>query len=289
MGKSSDINSKIRSLRSILTPRKPGMVSKRFENHLLANKQIWTGPYESWATAAAETSGFDNELILTKCKAALLKVKNGEAVYERDSVLFDEIQYSWGLLAGLQKAALANEGRLCVMDFGGSLGSSYFQNRKFLQTVRELKWCIIEQPNFVTCGQDYFANEQLQFYYTINECLQENKPNVLLLSSVLQYLEKPYDWIEKFLRLQIPFIIVDRTAFVKKENDILTLQNVPEEIYQASYPAWFFGKNFYSHFAEDYLRIAEFDSGFTPPVTLHDGLIGYWSGMILERKDINNP
>ena len=45
-------------------------------------------------------------------------MKNGEAVYERDSVLFDEIQYSWGLLAGLQKAALENDGKLCVLDFG---------------------------------------------------------------------------------------------------------------------------------------------------------------------------
>ena len=63
------------------------------------------------------------------------KVKNGEAVYERDSVLFDEIQYSWGLLAGLEKAALEHDGKLCVLDFGGSLGSTYYQNKQFSELV----------------------------------------------------------------------------------------------------------------------------------------------------------
>ena len=34
-----------------------------------------------------------NKNVLEKCKNALLKVKNGEAAYERDSVLFNQIQY----------------------------------------------------------------------------------------------------------------------------------------------------------------------------------------------------
>ena len=70
--------------------------------------------------------------ILDKVLAATLKVKQGQAVFERDSVLFDEIEYSWPLLAGLMWAAASNGGKLNVLDFGGALGSSYYQNRKFL-------------------------------------------------------------------------------------------------------------------------------------------------------------
>lgn len=39
--------------------------------------------------------------ILQTVKNSLLKVKNAEIVYERDSVIFDEIEYSWQLLTGL--------------------------------------------------------------------------------------------------------------------------------------------------------------------------------------------
>jgi len=61
----------------------------------------YRGNYASWANAQQVSTGYNSDLILEKVKDALLKVKRGEAVYERDSVLFDEVQYSWPLLAGL--------------------------------------------------------------------------------------------------------------------------------------------------------------------------------------------
>ena len=54
-----------------------------------------SGDYRSWGEAMAASTGYDTEIILEKTKTALLKVKNGEAAYERDSVAFDEIQYAW--------------------------------------------------------------------------------------------------------------------------------------------------------------------------------------------------
>ncbi len=242
--------------------------------------QIWSGDYASWAEAKKHCTGYDNNLILEKCKSALLKVKNGEAVYERDSVVFDEIQYSWGLIAGLERAALENDDKLCVLDFGGSLGSSYYQNKEFLAVVKDLQWCIVEQPHFVNCGKENFENEQLKFYYTIEECLAKHKPDVLLLSSVLQYLEKPYEWLEKFVALNIPYIIVDRTAFVEAERDILTLQNVPESIYKASYPAWFFDTKVFEDRMEKYSILVTFESHCDNRINLNSKFHAKWNGYI---------
>ena len=81
-----------------------------------------SGDYHSWDEALASSAGYDSEIILEKTRAALLKVKNGEAAYERDSVLFDEIEYAWPLLAGLMWVAARCQGTLNVLDFGGSLG-----------------------------------------------------------------------------------------------------------------------------------------------------------------------
>jgi putative methyltransferase (TIGR04325 family) len=221
---------------------------------------VWTGDYNSWEEAKTHCTGYDDISILYKCKNALLQVKNGEAAYERDSVLFDEIQYNWGLLAGLQKTALENNGNLCILDFGGSLGSTYYQNRGFLNSLRNLQWCIVEQPHFVTCGKDHFENDQLKFYNTLQECMTKHKPQVLLLSSILQYLATPYDWVKELISLNIPCVIIDRTAFINSEIDILTVQNVPKEIYTASYPCWFFGKQLLVSWMKSYKITSTFHS-----------------------------
>lgn len=251
------------------------------------NTVLWSGDYKSWSEIKEITNGYNSVNILEKCKTSLLKVKNGEAVYERDTVLFDEIQYSWPLLAGLQRAALENKGNLCVMDFGGSLGSTYYQNKEFLKTLDKLQWCIVEQEEFVDCGKKYFDDEQLKFYYTVEECILDHKPNVLVLSSVLQYLEKPYEWIERFIALKIPYIIIDRTAFVESPRDILTIQNVPELIYKASYPAWFFNIDNFKNQFKNYITLASFDAHEGYVIHLENGLTSTYKGLILKYHDDN--
>ncbi len=248
---------------------------------------VWSGDYKSWSEIKEITEGYNSADILEKCKTSLLKVKTGEAVYERDSVLFDEIQYSWPLLAGLQRTALENNGKLCVMDFGGSLGSTYYQNKEFLQGLHYLQWCVIEQPNFVDCGKKHFEDEQLKFYYTIEECILLHKPDILLLSSVLQYLEKPYEWIERFIALKIPCIIIDRTAFTEPARDILTVQNVPEEIYKASYPAWFFNFDNFKKQFKNYKMLASFNAHEGFVIHLENGLTSTYRGLILKYRDDN--
>ena len=51
----------------------------------------WSGDYDSWTEAQKASTGYDGKVILNKVKDSLLRVKNGKAAYERDSVLFDEI------------------------------------------------------------------------------------------------------------------------------------------------------------------------------------------------------
>lgn len=250
------------------------------------NEIHWRGNYASWEEAVKASDGYDAPLILEKVRQAVLKVKNGEAAYERDSVVFNDMEYHWPLLAILMKIAAENQNELHIIDFGGSLGSSYFQNRSFLQSLNKFTWSVVEQKHFVECGNREIADGILQFYYTIDEALQTRKPNTLLLSGVLQCLDKPYEWMEKLMSYGFEYIIIDRTAFIKQENDRLTVQHVPEAIYKASYPAWFFNeKRFLSHFLKKYEIIAKFDGRITAPYVLEDGQIGYWSGFMLKKYE----
>jgi putative methyltransferase (TIGR04325 family) len=220
----------------------------------------WHGDYSNWKTASVRCSGYDSGIILEKVKESTLKVKDGTVPYERDSVIFNEIQYSYPLLSGLMWIAGENNGKLNVLDFGGSLGSSYYQNKLFLDTLTEVKWCIVEQPGFVEVGKKYFENEILKFYFNIDECLRENNIHIVLLSSVLQYIEYPYDLLKSIIEKKVKYILFDRTQFISG-NDRITIQRVNPSIYNASYPCWFFDSlKFKVFMSEKYDLIYEFDS-----------------------------
>ena len=217
------------------------------------------GDYSSWNEAVAASIGYDSELILEKTKNALLKVKNGDVIYERDSVLFNEIHYTWPLLAGLMWVAAQSHGRLNVLDFGGSLGSTYYQNRTFLRNLPNVQWNIIEQPAHVKVGKEYFEDDVLKFFPNIESCLSKTKPNVILFSSVLQYLENPYEILNKLLDLPCEFIIIDRTPFCYWGCDKLYVQKTG--IFDASYPMWIFSLNKFREFFKSAKIVEEF-SGF---------------------------
>lgn len=242
-----------------------------------------SGDYESWNEAVTASMGYDSDLILEKTKDALLKVKNGEAIYERDSVIFNEVQYAWPLLAGLMWVAAKSDGRLNVLDFGGSLGSTYFQNLAFFHELSEIHWNIIEQSEHVKVGKEYFEDDILKFYPNIEICLSETKPNIILLSGVLQYLESPYGMFDTLLdHLTCDTVIIDRTSFWDGSTDMLCIQHVPPSIYSATYPIWIFSRQKFLQYLQkrNFEIVAEFQSldMLKAPVR------AVWKGMVLERK-----
>lgn len=199
------------------------------------------GKFATWEAAAAHCTGYEADQILTKVLEATLKVKRGEAAFERDSVLFDQIEYSWPVTAGLLWSAARSDGRLDVLDFGGALGSSYFQNRKFLQPLKEVRWNVVEQEHYVSAGKKHVQDKTLRFYSTVDSCLRDNMPNVILLSSVLQYLPDPDSVLDKLIRIGASSIILDRMPYLNSaKGTLIKIQKIPSSIYPASYPCRFF-------------------------------------------------
>ncbi|MEA2112492.1 MAG: methyltransferase, TIGR04325 family [Patescibacteria group bacterium] len=244
------------------------------------------GNYKTWKEALKRSGGYDDEKILEKVKESLLKIKNREAVYERDSFLFNKTQYSWPITTSLLWVkSQNNDDTLNIIDFGGSLGSSYYQNKKFLDYIKNLRWNIIEQKNFVQCGKEYFQDNQLKFYKNIDDCLKETKPDTILISSTIQYLENPYKFLQKIINYNFKFIIFDRTTFLKKNSgERITIQKVSPKIYDASYPTWFLNEQKFLEILNNKYNLIEDFLSLPNEIILGDKTKAVEKGFIFKRK-----
>ncbi|MET4140289.1 methyltransferase, TIGR04325 family [Pedobacter sp. UYP1] len=220
----------------------------------------WSGNYSNWNDLIDSIGGYSEASILDKTRNALLQVKNGTAIYERDSVLSDKIEHPFPLLTCLFKSAAQLQRPLHIIDFGGSLGSTYFQTKNMVGTAIA-SWNIVEQEHYVTAGKEHFEDDHLKFYPSIEACLQVQKPDLVLLSGSVQYLQEPHLFLKALAAYNFDFLVFDRTAFHQGKQDRLTLQIVPPEIYKAAYPSWFFQEDgFLNHFTTNYNKICEFPS-----------------------------
>ena len=100
---------------------------------------------------------------------------------------------------------------------------------------------------FMECGgadtfcrrkEKHIQDKYLRFFETINDCVQDIKPNAILLSSVLQYLRDPGKIIDTLIKIGSDVILIDRTIVNSNSVNNIYIQHVPSTIYSASYPCY---------------------------------------------------
>jgi putative methyltransferase (TIGR04325 family) len=245
--------------------------------------QWFRGRYQHWHEAAALSGGYDQPSILNKVLTATLEVQAGRAAFERDSVLFFEPQIDAHLLCVLMQVAAENEGRLRVLDYGGSLGTTYWQHREQLQRLSVLNWDIVEQPHFVAAGRKHIHARGLRFFASIHEASAEFKHDVFLASVVLQYLPDPRQTLLEILSHKYPYLIFHGLSLCDNDRDHVRIEHVPRHIYPASYPVWFLNKaSFLSCFEGTYTLIHKYRS--EPSWPLRDGLF-HTTGVFFRRNE----
>ena len=240
-----------------------------------------SGDYDSWSEALSASGTYGDPAISDRVISAARKVRNGEAAFERDGVAFPHLEYNFPLALALLRAG-ARDGRINVVDFGGSLGSSYFQTRAVLGGVLPIRWAVVEQANLVEAGRREFSDTELSFHETIEEARALAGSGVLLLSGVLQYLPDPAGFVEDALSHAFPTVVIDRMPFIVHARARLTVQHVPEQIYPASYPAWFFDESLLQKLKPQYRLIASWPAldSLQP-----EGGRAVWKGFLYERMD----
>ena len=112
-----------------------------------------------------------------------------------------------------------NEKKLNIVEFGGGIGQKYLEFVK-LFNEKEINWSIVEpkkKKNLLPNKKNYFFNFN---EHTIK--LPHNKTNILIISSYLQYLKDPYEFIRKICRLsKVDYLIIDNIPLTKEQEQRL--------------------------------------------------------------------
>ena len=205
----------------------------------------YTGPFSNWDDAVSFSTGYCNSTITQKAVSAITKILSGEKKCEKDTILFDEYQYSLPLLLGLNFTLKYIKQKITVLDYGGSFASSFFRNFDILSNFN-VRWIVVEQEHIVNIAKEKLCHFKNLEFISISNLKIENpvlKYDVLLLGSSLQFLKNPGIELKILLKPCVKSLIFEQTPFVTSGSTKLTVQQIREPIYDASYPAWHFDEN----------------------------------------------
>lgn len=211
---------------------------KRFS--LQTKSYGFSGNYSTWQEALSKTKSYHDDTIFNKVLSSTKKVASGEACFERDAVAFYEPEYNWFIL-GCLNYVYHTQKTLNVADFGGALGSIYFQHKQQLEIIHPLHWHVIEQSELVKLGKENFESENLSYHNSLKEANQNKPLDIVMFRCVLPYLENPYAILQQTIDLAPAFILIDKNPFIDGP-DRICIQKVSKKIVSSSYPAWFFNK-----------------------------------------------
>ncbi len=230
--------------------------------------------YSNWNEALSHCSGYSAQTITDTVVRASRAVRDGKAAYERDGVLFDKIEYSWPLLAAL--LGTPRKGNLLrVLDWGGSLGSTYRQNQKFIAAAGiDVQWTVIEQVHFVDIGMKEFQTQDLTFVANPDD-LRGQDFDVVLFASSICYLENPSEAIQQAVGFNPSRLIFDRTPESKSNRDLIGVQKVGSGIFKASFPVRSFASgSLQKMIGAKYETVADWISDLQPdPQTIAKGYV----------------
>ena len=210
----------------------------------LCGKIYFSNEKIDWLTALSLSKSYEDEIIFNKLKKTYnsIKDKNIE-FYERDSCILKDKPNETDLIEFQQKNIVINDNRE-VLDYGGSLGSRFFSNYKFIKN-NKIKWNIVEQKNIAKYGKSFLQNNLLSFYNDLGECFLEKNINCVIFSGSLQYLDNYNKILKEIKKAKIKYVFLDNLPLSDYKRHRIFVQNISKKIYDSSYPIRIFSKSLF--------------------------------------------
>ena len=137
-----------------------------------------------------------------------------------DKLYKQEIQFGYEEQKLLNLFCLNDNRSLNVLDVGGGSGIHYHIVKS--QYNIDLNWTVLETPEMLKFNKN--NNFQGLNFSDDIDSLKDVKFDLIYLSSVIQYIPKPYDFLEKIFSLKSNKIIITRTPVKNQGKEYYALQ-----------------------------------------------------------------
>jgi putative methyltransferase (TIGR04325 family) len=223
-----------------LTPPAVWSLAARVRSGAVQRMPQFEGPFDSWEVAKARADGWDAQVITDKTVAAARRVRDGLAAVEQDGVERTNIPYSSTILSFIA-LVLAKHRAIELIDFGGGLGSNYFQNRKIVRaTGLPVRWNVVERAALAEIGAREFQTDELRFFPSLAEI--SPKCDSVVFTGSFQCLATPDPVLDGFAA-ETRILAFDRLIVSPEAIDRIYVQHPdPVMFYRATYPTWCFSK-----------------------------------------------
>lgn len=219
---------------------------------------IWEGVYASFGEAPASGKGFDGETWISNSLQKIASLRDEAA---QGCVVPPPGNYRHCLLPLLAALVYNEQGRARILDFGGSIGFTYYQTLCGLPQRDKLEYHIVERENVCRAGREFFKAENggPEFFAELPQ--GESAYDIVYMGSAMQYVE---DWKGLLARLcalsRKHLLLVDVPA-----GTIPTFVSV-QHYYGAKIPVWFFDLREILHAADSSGYEPIFASAYQPLV-----------------------
>ena len=216
------------------------LIPLKFKILVRVSLSPWLGftKVDSWEIASAKCAGYESPNVVEPVakKAGLLREQIPSTPYIDSRCQ----QVATAMLHCLAEIGFEKHRVLRVLDFGGAGGDYYYHLRKIAPSIK-IEWIVIETPALVLAMQfqEKGVDESINWVDSVEG--PTTYFDVVLLSSVLQYIEKPEKILEELAK-RTNFIIINRLPLITKRKSIVAVQRIYTSGKRGSYPVHFFNE-----------------------------------------------
>lgn len=97
-----------------------------------------------------------------------------------------------------------------ILDIGGSAGTHYYL-AKTIYPKKRFEWRILENKTIVNQLKHFPKDCEVKYFAEYENAVEDFQPNLIILSSTIQYLDDPIKELNRLTSLEAEFILVTKT------------------------------------------------------------------------------
>ena len=185
--------------------------------------------------------GWDTNSIDERTIAAARRVRDGHVPFEMDGIEQPGVYHSPAILSLLLIMYARCGPIFSIVDFGGGLGTHYFQHRRLLAALPKLSinWNVIERPRLLAkmrAGE--FETDRLNFFRSLEHADRHiSKTSAFVSSGAIQYLEDPFAFLDTVAE-RFDVIALDRVLSFERDENLIFVQHTSKDHQEVTYPVW---------------------------------------------------